>query len=284
MPDVNPQDIEKSLKNIQNVAIILTGATEFVCESRMLKRFSVNLEENLQKLETDIGFLKEKFPGKFPETLDPNSSLEKIRDIAAILKKVDTNVETKCRSGDLGDELSRGATELKSSIQAILNTISGKFGEYTLTDKITGFAGKTKSILINFSPVVSNTGRLILAIILVIGFTFLYLTLTMESEDDYLEIIKKNQAYLEEQSSLLDTHKKEYDEILEKIKSLENDEELLRESKIELLNLSVQEKKLKDYMDKAMIAMEQKEKNIEEQNKKLEKLREKSFFQKLLKR
>ncbi len=284
MPDVNTQDTEKSLKNIQNIAIILAGATEFVCEPRMLKRFSGSLEENIQKLEADIGSLKEKFPGRFPETLDPTSSLKKVRDIVTLLKKANTNVETKCRSGELGDELSRGVMELKGNVQAILDTISGKVGKYTLIDKIAGYAGKAKSILVKFSPVVSNTGRLILAIILVIGFAFFYLVFSMEAEGDYLEIIKKDQVYVEEQKNLLDTQKKEYDEILEKIKSLENNEELRRESKIELLNLSVQEQKLKDFMDKAMIAIEQKERNIEEQNRKLEKFREKSFFQKLLKR
>ena len=285
MSDVNPRDTEKSLKNIQNIAIIMTGATEFICEPRMLKRYSRSLEKNLQKLETNIDSLKEKFHGRFPETLDPNNSLKKIRDIAAKLKKANTNVVANCQSGKLGDELSRGVMELKGTVQAILNTITGKVSKYTIVDKLAGYAGKVKSTLVRLSPLVSNTGRLILAITLVISFAFLYLVLTMESESDYLEIIKKDQAYLEEQKDLFDKQKKEYSEILEKIKFLEdNNEELLRESKIELLNLSVEEKKLKDVLDKTMLIIEQKEKNIEEQNRELEKFREKSFFQKLLKR
>jgi hypothetical protein len=73
MPDVDPHDVEKAIKAIQNIAIMLTGAAEFVCEKRMLKRFSGEIEDNLDRLENDIASLKEQFTGKLPETLQPDS-------------------------------------------------------------------------------------------------------------------------------------------------------------------------------------------------------------------
>ncbi|HUU40487.1 MAG TPA: hypothetical protein VMW42_06090 [Desulfatiglandales bacterium] len=284
MPDVNPQDIEKTLKDIQNIAIILTGATEYVCEARMLKRLSGSMEKHLEKLEDDIASLREKFPGRFPQTLDPDNSFKNIRNIAITLKRGGSSLEAKCRAGELGNELSRKVMELKVNVITICDAISGKVSRYTFMDKITGYAGKIKSTLLSLSPLISNTGRLLLAVILVIALSFFYLILTMESETDLLKSIKKDGAYLEEQRDLFGNRKKEYEETLEKIKYFNNNEDFLRENKVEFLNLSVQEKKLKDFLEKAMIFIETKEKNLEEKNRKLEEIRKKSFFQKLLKR
>jgi len=132
MPEVNPQETEKTVKAIQDIAIILTGAAEFVCEGRMLKRFSRNIEENLEKFENNIALLKEKFPGKFPETLKPDTSLSKIRDLAITLKGDNADIEAKCRSGELGNKLILRATELKGVTKNIIDALKGKISRYTI--------------------------------------------------------------------------------------------------------------------------------------------------------
>ena len=180
MPEVNPQETEKTIKAIQDIAIILTGAAKFVCEGRMLKRFSRNIEENLEKLENNIALLKKKFPGKFPETLEPDTSLSKIRDLAITLKGDNAGIEAKCRSGELGNELILRATELKAVTKDILDALRGKISRYTIIDKFAGYGGRIKSFLLGLSPLVSNTGRIVLAAILVIIFSFVYLSFTME--------------------------------------------------------------------------------------------------------
>jgi hypothetical protein len=52
MPDANQQDIEKAIRAIQDIAVILTGASDYVCEGRMLRRYSSGIEKNLDNLET----------------------------------------------------------------------------------------------------------------------------------------------------------------------------------------------------------------------------------------
>jgi hypothetical protein len=283
MPEVNPQETEKTIKAIHDIAIILTGADEFVCERRMLKRFSRNIEENLEKLENNIALLKKKFPGKFPETLEPDTSLSKIRDLAITLKGDNADTEAKCRSGELGNELILRATELKAVTKDILDALKGKISRYTIIDKLAGYGGRIKSFLLRFSPLVSNTGRIVLAAILVIIFSFVYLSYTMESEDVVLKSIKNDLSYIEKQRDILEKQRQEYNKISEKIKSF-NQAEMSREDKIEWLNLSIKERKSRVLIEQIMLSIEMREKKIAEKNKKVEEIRKKSFFQKLLRR
>ncbi len=283
MPEVNPQETEKTVKAIQDIAIILTGAAEFVCEGRMLKRFSRNIEENLEKLENNIALLKKKFPGKFPETLKPDASLSRMRDLAITLKGDNVDIEAKCRSGELGDELILRATELKAVTKDILDTLRGKISRYTIVDKFAGYGGRIKSFLLSLSPLVSNTGRIVLAAILVIIFSFVYLSFTMESEDVVLKSIEKGLSYIEKQNDMLAKQRQEYNEITEKIKSFDQ-AEMSREDKIQWLNLSIKEKKSRVDIEQIMLSIEISKQKIAEKNKKVEEVRKKSFFQKLLRR
>ncbi len=283
MPDIDLQDIEKSIKAIQNIAIMLTGATEFVCEKRILKVFSSDIEANLEKLENDIASLKKIFPGKFPETLEPDSSLSKIRDIATMLKGDNADIDAKCLAGELGNELTISAAELKGIVKDIWDTVSGKVSEYTTTDRIAEFGRIAKSSLSALSPLVSHAGKIIFAVLFVAIFSFVYLFLTMESEDVLLEGIKNDRVYIKTQKDTIQGKRLEYKEITEKLKSLDQGE-LIRQDKIELLNLSMKERKIKELIEKTILSVEKREKEIKEKNKRLEELRKKSFFQKLLRR
>ena len=287
MPSVDPQDIEKAIKAIHNVAIMLTGASEYVCEARILKRLSGEIEANLERLETDIASLKKKFPGKFPKTLSPDSALSRIRDVATMLKGDDADIEAKCRSGVLGNELTTGTLELRGILRDTLEALGGKVARYTFTDRIADYSGRTKSFLSPFASftakVASYTAKVVLGIILVAISCFVYLFLTMESEDALLSSIKNDVAFVEEQKDVLRRKRQEYREITENIKSLQG-KELLRERKIELLNLSKQERKIKELIDNTLISIENKEREIAEKNKKIEEIRKKSFLQKLLRR
>lgn len=281
MPDVDPHDIKKAIKAIQNVAIMLTGAAEFVCEGSILKGFSRDIEANLKRLETDIGALRKRFPGRFPEALAPDSSLSRIRDIAKILKVYNADIEAKCRSGDLGNELNIRAIELKGIVKDTFDTINGRVSGYTFTDRIADYGARVKSVLLDLSSFVSNIGRIILGVILVAVFSFVYLFLTMESKDVLLDSIKNDLTYIEEQTDALRRHRQEYKEIGESIKSLDK-KELIREDKIKLLNLSRKEREIKDFIDKTTISIEKRKREIAEKNKKVEEIRKKSFLQRLL--
>jgi len=136
---------------------------------------------------------------------------------------------------------------------------------------------------LGLSPLVSNTGRIALAAILVIIFSFVYLSFTMESEDVVLKNIEKDRSYIEKQNDILAKQRQEYNKTSEKIKSFDQ-AEMSREDKIEWLNLSIKEKKSRMNIEQIMFSIETREKKIAEKNKKVEEIRKKSFFQKLLRR
>jgi hypothetical protein len=98
-----------------------------------------------------------------------------------------------------------------------------------------------------------------------------------------LKSIKNDLAYIEKQKDILSKQSQEYKEIKEKIKPFDQ-AEMDREDKIEWLNLSMKERKSRVLIEQIMLSIETREKKIAEKNKKVEEIRKKSFFQKLLRR
>jgi len=282
MPEANQQDIKKAIRAIQDIAVMLTGASEYVCEERMLKRYSSEIETNLDNLERYLSRLKGSFPGKFPESLRPDSSLSRIREIASSMKGDDAKLEARCRAGELGNELSQGLKELKAILSDIWDTLGGKVvSKYTFADRIAEHGGRFKSLFSGFSPLISTTGKLILAVILILILSFVYLFVTMESEDALVTSINVDITSIQTEKGALAKLRKEYEEATRNINALKK-KKLSRDAKIQLLNLSTESKKIKERIDKSVLSMEKKEGQLADKKNRLEELRRKSFIQKLL--
>lgn len=284
MQDTNQQDINNAIRAIQDIAVMLTGASEYVCEGRMLKRYSSDIETNLDNLQTYLSRLKRSFPGKFPEALRPDSSLSKIREIATSMKGDDARIEAKCRAGELGNELFLELKELKSLVGDIQDTLGGKVvSRYSFADRIADQGGRFKSLFLGFSPLVSTTGKIMLAVIIFLILSFVYLYITMESEDALLASINNDLTSIQTQKDTLARHRKQYEEITRNIDTL-NQKTLSRDDKIQLLNLSTESKKVKERIDKSVLSIEKREKELTDKKKRLEELRRKPFIQKLFKK
>ena len=283
MPEATFKNIEKAVKDIHNIGIMLSGASEYVCEEGVLKRFSRYLQAYHKRLESDITSLKKKYPGKFPETPELNSSLARIRDISSVLGQDKKGVETKCRAGNFGHELNTQVAELKSGVQEVWETVSGKVSGYSITDRLAGPGGTVTSALYNLSPFAPIPRKIIIAVLTVAIIAFGYLFFTMESEDALVQGIKDDLTHLETERQALEVKKQEFRDIQAKIKVLEK-KNLNRKEKIRLLSLTVEEGKLSEFIEKTTVAVEKRGRELEEKNKRLEELRKKPFLQKLLKR
>ncbi len=283
MPDIDLQNIEKTIKAIQNIGIMLDGASEYVCEEGVLKRFSGYIGAYLKKLETDIVSLKKKFPGKFPETPELDSSLSRIKGIATTLRRGKSDVEAKCRAGDLGRELATEIIELKTGVQDISQTVSGQVSGYSIADRIAGQGEKVSSALYYLSPFAPIPRKVILAALAVAFIGFGYLFFTMESEDALIQSIKDDGAFLQTQEKVLSAKKEEHREIKAEIKILDK-QNLNRKDKIKLLSLSVEEGRIAEFIEKTAVSIEKREKELAGKNKRLQELQKKSFFRKLLKK
>ena len=277
------KNIERAIKDIHNIGIMLSGASEYVCEEGVLKRFSRYLQAYHKRLESDITSLKKEYPGKFPETPELDSSLSKITDISAALEHEKKAVETKCRAGSFGHELNTQVAELKSGVQEVWETVSGKVSGYSITDRLAGPRGTVTSALYNLSPFAPVPRKIILAALTIAAIAFGYLFFTMESEDALVQGIKDDLAHLETERQALAGKQKEHKDIQAQIKVLDKID-LNRKDKIKLLSLTVEEGKLRESIEKTTVAVEKWERELKDKNMKLEELRKKPFLQKLLKR
>ena len=283
MPEATLKNIEKAVKDIHNIGIMLSGASEYVCEEGVLKRFSRYLQAYHKRLESDITSLKKTYPGKFPETPELDSSLSRIRDISAVLGQDKKGVETKCRAGNFGHELNTQVAELKSGVQEVWETISGKVSGYSITDRLAGPGGTVTSALYNLSPFAPIPRKIISAALTVAAIAFGYLFFTMESKDALVQGIKNDLTYLETERQALKVKKQEFKGIQAEIKVLDK-KNLSRKDKIKLLSLTVEEGKLREFIEKTTVVVERRERELEEKNKRLEELRKKPFLQRLLRR
>jgi len=284
MPDAEQQDMKKAIQVIQDIAVMLTGASEYVCEKRMLKRYSSDIETNLDNLETYLSRLKRSFPGKFPEALNPDSLMAKLKEIAASMKADDSAIEATCRAGDLGDELFLGLKELKAALRYISNILGGKVvSTYSLADRIMDLGGRSKSLFAGISAFISSIGKVIIAVVIVLILSFVYLYVTMESEDTLVASVNNVLTSVQIQKDTLAKQRKEHEEITATIDRLKN-KELARDEKIQLLNLSTESQKMKEHISESVLLLERREKELADKKKSLEELQKKTFIQKLFKR
>ena len=283
MPEATLKNIEKAVKDIHNIGIMLSGASEYVCEEGVLKRFSLYLQAYHKRLESDITSLKKEYPGRFPETPELDSSLSRIRDISAVLGQDKKSVETKCRAGNFGHELNTQVAELKSGVQEVWETVSGKVSGYSITDRLAGPRGTVTSALYNLSPFAPIPRKIIIAALMIAAIAFGYLFFTMESKDALVQGIKNDLTYLETERQALKVKKQEFKDIQAEIKVLDK-KNLNRKDKIKLLSLTVEDGKLREFIEKTTVVVEKRERELEEKNKRLEELRKKPFLQRLLRR
>ena len=277
------KNIERAIKDIHNIGIMLSGASEYVCEEGVLKRFSRYLQAYHKRLESDITSLKKEYPGKFPETPELDNSLSRITDISATLEQEKKAVETKCRAGNFGHELNTRVAELKSGVRDVWETVTGKVSGYSITDRLSGGGETVTTALYNISPFGPIPRKIIIAVLAIAAVVFGYLFFSMESEDALVQGIKDDLAHLETERQALTVKQREYEDIQAQIKVLDK-VDLNRKDKIKLLSLTVEEGKLRESIEKITVAVEKWERELRDKNMKLEELRKKPFLQKLLKR
>ncbi|MEA3358005.1 MAG: hypothetical protein U9R17_01105 [Thermodesulfobacteriota bacterium] len=283
MPQVDIQEIKDKIHPIQDIAIILTGAGEFVCEKRMLKRFSAELESNLVKLEKSIAAAKKNFAGKLNKIQNLDSHFSEIRDINRELKSNDTDLVDKCLSKNIGGKLTDIVSELKNIINNMEKSLQGENNKYTITDRVIQNSIIVKSFVSTLAPLIYKTLKIILATAIFAIGLFVFLFFTMESKNDLIEGIKIDRVYLKGKLTELEGQRNEWKKITDKIESVKK-KLSTRQDKIKVIDLTVKKRKIQESMEKTLLSIKTKESKLSEKRKKLKEINEKSFFQRLFRR
>lgn len=283
MPQGDIQKIKDKIRPIQDIAILLTGAREFVCEKRMLRSFSVELESNLVKLENSITAAKKKFAEKPNEIQKLDSRFSEIRDINRKLKSNDTDLVDKCLSGNIGSKLTDIVSELKNMVNTMEKSLHVKNQKYTITDWAVQHSIGLKSFIANLTPLIYKTVKIILAATIFVIALSVFLFFTMESKNDLIDGIKIDRVYLKGKLTELEVQRNEWKEITDKIESIKKNLST-RQDKIEVLDLTVKKGKIQESIEKTLLSIESREKKLSEERRKLKEINEKSFFQRLFRR
>lgn len=275
------QDSEKALKEIKDSAVILSFATEYLCEDPFLKKIGADIEKNIEVVENHVEDLKKQFVGKPVAEVDLKKPMDRVARFAGRLQKASDGTRQKCTQGELGRELDERIKALMSEISTLKERIEGRSVSYTRADSALGFLGRFKFIVRSLVVTSKFTLRISALFVIVCLMIFLYLLTTMETEKVPLERVEQSRALILKKQADLVRIKTELKPFKEKIERARKDE-MSRQEEIRFLDLSLKAHKLAEDYQETLIEVDIEEKALKEKLKELEAVQRKSFLERLL--
>jgi len=274
-----------ALHEIRDIALMLSVGNIYLCEEPFLKKIGHAVDAVLEDLHGEILSLKKQFPGRFAQDIDTDAILEELHAKAERLQNADAAINNKCAGGQLGRELE----EMVSTLTAAVNEVTFK-----IEGKLPGSA-RRYSLLSLFKPF-KAVGRLVSAfsslvvklalflIILAIG-PLAYLFISMEKEGSIQKVIDESQAYIQTQSQALSSLEQERAQIAKQIQAMRlREEELNRQEKIEIMELSVKVHALDQQRQAIEVEIASQENQITDNLERLKEVKNKPFLKRLLRR
>ena len=271
------------LNELKDWALILNLAGNYLCGEPFLKKTGFIIEKNIGVLKEYVEELKRKSVGKLVDEISLNESLGPISEIAEALQQADEKTRENCFSGRTGSDLAEKIKALQSEIVRLKTRLEGEGVSYTGVDSVKGILGRLRFVV---TAVVATTkfglkifGVLFLLCLLV----FSYFFVTMESEQSLLKKIEGNRADIHSAEAQLSRTKSEIDEIRERITDI-GEYESNRSDKIEVMDLNLKIYNLTEEQQKIRAQMDVEKKALNKNLEKLEKMKHKTFLQRLLKK
>ena len=278
MSAVAPLPTFASLHEIRDKAILLSLGKAFLCEEVFLMKIGHAIDEALENLREDILSLKMRFVGKFVEDVDTDSILDDLHSQAQFLQNPDRRVTDKCTVGTLGAELEETVGVLTQAIKTVKGKVEGEVEEYT-TKEAAVKGAKTAGSLV--SRVVSLVVKLVILLFVLALGPAIYLGVTMDREGPLQEQIAESKAFIQSQKTQIASLNKERDELAARAESSQRDD-LRREQKLEIMDLSVKVHTLDQRLHKAEADITDHERLIRLNQQKLEQVKSKPFLQRYL--
>jgi len=275
------EDSEKALKEIQDSAVMLSLATEYLCKDPFLKKIGATIEKNIEIVENHVEDLKKQFVGKPVAEVDLKKPMDLVARFAGRLQKAGDGTRQKCTQGELGKELDERVKALMSEISTLKERIEGRSVSYTTADSALSFLGRFKFIVRSLAVTSKFTLRIFALFVIVCLMIFLYLLITMETEKVPLERVEQSKALILSKQADLVRIKTKLKPLRAKIESARKDE-TSRQEEIRLMDLSLKAHKLAEDYQETLIEVDIEEKALKEKLKELEAVQRKSFLERLL--
>jgi hypothetical protein len=278
--EISIRDPIKAMADIKDTAIMLTFASDYLCETPFLKKLGLSIEHDLEIVGKHIRQLRNQFIGKPIREIDLQTEMDVLGQTAKLFLNAEEGLIQQCTAGELGSALAERYEVLSSKINALKEKVEGKSVAYTKSDSVRGIFGKFRFIMISLVATYKFATRF-LGILMLVGLAaFIYLYITMEKEADILKEIERNKSMIQTNQTIYDQIGEELKEIKKRAKELDK-KKLNRKQELELMELNLKVFKLNDDQGKAQVHIEQYQENNKRELNKLEKMKKKSFFERL---
>jgi len=272
----------EALNELKNDALLLTVANEHLTDEIYLIRIGNNIQKAIEVLQRDIASLKKEYPGKLMNEMDTDGILEKIDSAARRMLSPDMEIMQDHASGDLGRKIESYVFSITKAVEDIRKKIKGVPPEHEVT-------GHTTNVLMKVEDVFRSTGGIILfglkiiaCTVVLVAAVFSYLYFTMEKDSSFINEIASSQALMMEKKARVPRLEQEKTE-LENKRIPQGNKELTRQEKVAALDLELKIRKLDEIIDQTEAEISVQEKNIIDNQDKLDALRKKPFLKRLLK-
>ncbi len=271
-----------SLRNIRDNFLLISIGYEYLAENVYLAKFGKEIKKSLTILRDDIKFLKKEFPGKFTTEINTDIILKSFDQTAENMLSGGDSVISECKSGKLAESLGADIKKITEAIEKIWNLVKGGDVKYTKTEQISGFFGR-----LNFLPgvlkLISGAFKIAFLALIILLAAFSYLFITMERESPLLKKNREIMSVIQDKKLLLKEKEDTKKEAQARLKSLSS-RSLLREDKIAILDLETKIQVCNNEINIIEGQIESENQQIDENNKMIEKIRAKSFIERLLRR
>jgi hypothetical protein len=274
-----------ALHEIRDIALMLSVGNIYLCEEPFLKKIGHAVDAVLEDLHGEILSLKKQFPGRFAQDIDTDAILEELHAKAERLQNADAAINNKCAGGQLGRELEEMVSTLTAAVKEVTFKIEGKLPgsarRYSLLSLFKPFKAVGR-LVSAFSSLVVKLALFL--IILAIG-PLAYLFVSMEKEGGIQKAIDQSHAYIQTQSQALSSLEQERAQIAKQIQAMRlREEELNRQEKIEIMELSVKVHALDQQRQAIEVEIASQENQITDNLERLKEVKNKPFLKRLLRR
>jgi len=268
------------LNDIKDMAVMLDIATEYLCEEPFLKKIGSGIVKSIGALEDLVEDVKKQYVGKPVGEIDLSKQIKPITQFAERLQSVDKNIRSNCMQGRLGKELAQKIFPLSDGFNAYRDRLEGKSVAYTAGDSVSGLVGKLEltgsSIVTGFKLITKIC--FVVVLVCLIACPFLYVT--MEKEGAILKRIGEARTGIDQKKSHLSKIEADYKKTQREIGAIQL-EDLGRREIVDLIDFNLKAYKFSEEIQGALIDIKIKEKALEDEHKRLEELRRRSFIRRL---
>ena len=268
-----------ALKDMRDRIYLLSLGNEFLCEKPYLIKIGTAIDSRIDPIHEEIVSLKKKFPGRFACEVHTDDILETLRDPSRRLKEPDEEIQSKCTSGELAQELEETVKSLTQAIRTIQTQVEGKPPSYSRTDSALSVFRRLRWIGLLMSFVAKAAVFLLVAMIVL----FFYLFFTMEGEGTFLTMIARDGEIIRSQQGKLSELDLKRQALSDKIQRMRR-HDMDRQEKIAVLDLTVKARDLEKKMESLRGDISTREVRMRTHREKVEELRNKPFLKKLFRR